>query len=87
MKQKIIFKKNMKQKAITTGALIIASAVIWGAVILGCSFALKGTECYQEIQNILVGGTFAHLILIWAPMGVMFAKMKKESKTDEIVKE
>ena len=77
----------MKKKALTTGTLIIASAIIWGAVILGCSFALKGTECYQEIQNILVGGTLAHLILIWSPMAAMFVKMKKESTTDEIVKE
>ena len=77
----------MKKKAVTIGALIIGSAIIWGAVIVGSSYALKGTECYQEIQNILVGGTFAHLILIWSPMGAMFAKMKKESKTNEIVKE
>lgn len=77
----------MKKKSITIGGLIIGSAIIWGAVIVGSSFALKGTECYQEIQNILVGGTFAHLILIWSPLGVMFAKIKKESKTNEIVKE
>ena len=38
------------------GVFIIASAVIWGGVIVGCSFALKGTGCYGKIQNILVGG-------------------------------
>jgi len=35
---------------------IIVSAIVWGAVIIGCSLALKSTECYGEIQNILVAG-------------------------------
>jgi len=72
----------MKKKALTIGGLIIGSAIIWGAVIIACSWKLKGTECYSEIQNILVFGTFTHLILIWAPMGAMFAKLKKENKAD-----
>ncbi len=50
------------------GFAIIASAIVWGAVILGCSVALKGTECYGEIQNILVAGVLSHLILIWGPL-------------------
>jgi len=50
------------------GFAIIASAIVWGAVIIGCSLALKGTECYGEIQNILVVGVIAHLILIWGPL-------------------
>ena len=64
----------MKKKTLSIGALIIGSAIIWGAVIVGCSFALKGTECYQEIQNILVGGTITHLILIWGPMAALIMK-------------
>jgi len=60
----------------TIGALIIASAIIWGAVILGCSFALKGTDCYSSIQNILSGGVISHLILIWGPMGLLYKKLK-----------
>ncbi|MCD4792118.1 MAG: hypothetical protein K8R54_02710 [Bacteroidales bacterium] len=77
----------MKKKSITIGGLIIGSAIIWGAVIVGSSFALKGTECYQEIQKILFGGVIIHLILIWGPMGAMFAKLKKENKNVGIVKE
>ena len=50
------------------GFAIIASAIVWGAVIIGCSLALKGTECYGEIQNILVAGVISHLILIWGPL-------------------
>jgi len=67
-----------KKNALSIGGLIIGSAIIWGAVILGCSFALKGTECYSEIQNILAGGTTAHLILIWGPMAILFNKAKTE---------
>jgi len=57
------------------GFAIIASAIVWGAVIIGCSLALKGTECYGEIQNILVAGVITHLIVIWGPL---VAKVRKE---------
>lgn len=50
------------------GAYIIASAIIWGAVVLGCSFRLRGTECYEEIRTILVGGAGFHLLFIWGPL-------------------
>jgi hypothetical protein len=72
--------KTMKKKAISVGAMIIASAIIWGLVIIGCSFKLKGTGCYDEIQNVLVGGFFTHLILIWSPMAAQFAKLKKKKE-------
>ena len=67
----------MDKKLKTIGALIIASAIIWGAVILGSSYALKGTECYDKIQNILVGGVVSHMILIWGPLALLFKKIKK----------
>ena len=50
------------------GFAIIASAIVWGAVIIGCSIALKGTECYGEIQNILTAGVIVHLVIIWGPL-------------------
>jgi len=78
--------KKKRSTGLSIGGLIIASAVIWGAVIVGCSYALKGTECYSEIQNILVGGVVTHLILIWGPMGILFKKTK-DSKAEEITKE
>lgn len=73
----------MDKKIKTIGALIIVSAIIWGAVIVGCSFALKGTECYPEIQNILVGGVISHLILIWGPLGILLKKNKPEESMKE----
>jgi len=71
---------DVKSKSI--GAFTIASAIIWGAVILGCSFALKGTECYGKIQNILVGGVLSHIILIWGPLAVLFNKAKENKNKD-----
>ena len=56
------------------GFAIIASAIVWGAVIIGCSLTLKGTECYSEIQNILVVGVIAHLLFIWGPLVAQFRK-------------
>ena len=56
------------------GFAIIASAIVWGAVIVGCSSVLKGTECYGEIQNILIAGVIAHLIVIWSPLAAQARK-------------
>ena len=70
----------MKKTAYSVGGLIIASAIIWGAVIVGCSFALKGTECYANIQYILFGGLMSHIILIWAPLAVLFKKTKERQE-------
>lgn len=57
---------DKKKKSIRTkvAMLPIASALIWGAVIIGCSWKLKGTGGYDEIQLILYGGVITHLILI-----------------------
>ena len=67
-------------KKSTIGVFIIASALIWGGVILGSALALKGTECYEKIQNILAGGVITHLILVWGPVALLFKKKKEESK-------
>ncbi len=50
------------------GYFIIASAIIWGAVIIGCSLKLKGTGCYDQISTILIGGFICHLLFIWGPI-------------------
>lgn len=63
-----------KSGSMKSGALIIASAIIWGVVILACSSKLQGTECYAEISNILFGGVITHFFLIWIPMGLFFKK-------------
>ena len=50
----------------TYAAIIIASAIIWAFVIVGCSLKLKGTSCYEEINLILIGGVLSHIFLFGA---------------------
>ena len=75
----------MDKKFKTISAFIIASAIIWGAVIIGSSYALKGTLCYDKIQNILIGGVLSHIILIWGSLALLFRE-KKENKPEESIK-
>lgn len=74
--------EKIKKNALSIGGLIIGSAIIWGAVIIGCALVLRNTECYPKIQNILIGGTMAHLILIWGPMAVQLKKAKEKEKKE-----
>jgi hypothetical protein len=67
-------RKSEMEKKGTLGAFIIGSAIIWGAVILGCSWALKGTDSFAKISTLLIAGAGAHLIIIWGPLA---AQMKK----------
>lgn len=48
--------------------LIIASAIIWGAVIIACAFALRGSGYFGRISYVLVIGVVAHLLLVWIPL-------------------
>ncbi len=60
------------------GYFIIASAIVWGAVIIGCSFKLKGTGCYDEIRSLLAGGAGIHLLFIWGPLAAQLRNKKAE---------
>ena len=66
----------MKKNSI--GIYIIASALIWAFVIIGCSLKLRDTECYDKISLVLIGGFLAHLIVIWAPLTLLFLKKDKK---------
>lgn len=66
----------MKKSSI--GFYIIASALVWGAVIIGCSLKLKGTSCYDQISNILIGGSAIHLIVIWPLVGNLLKNIQDE---------
>ncbi|MGD2089321.1 MAG: hypothetical protein PVH61_24310 [Candidatus Aminicenantes bacterium] len=67
------------------GLFIIASAIIWGAVIIACSMKLKGTGCFDEISYILSAGAGIHLLLIWGPLTIQLRKIKKEEGEEEDV--
>ena len=60
------------------GAVILANAVIWGAVIIACSLALKGTGMYQEIQLYLWGGAIMTNLILGGT-----AKKKKQDRTED----
>lgn len=68
----------MDKKNRSIGMYILASAIIWGAVIIACSLKLKGTECYDEISTMLIAGAGVHLLFIWGPLAVQFRNRKKE---------
>ena len=59
---------------------ILASAIVWGAVIIGCALVLKGIPQKQDITNILIGGASFHLLFIWGPLGNLFRKRNEEKK-------
>ncbi|HEQ98292.1 MAG TPA: hypothetical protein ENO22_03010 [candidate division Zixibacteria bacterium] len=68
----------MDKKKKTIGVFIVGSAIIWGAVIIGCSLKLKGTECFTEISLILSAGAGIHLLIIWGPLAAQLKKLNKE---------
>ncbi len=49
--------------------LIIASAIIWGAVIIACALALRGTGYSSRVLYYLSIGVMVHAILVWIPLG------------------
>jgi len=71
----------VKKKKI--GYLIIASAIIWGAVIIGCAFVLKGTPYKEDVNRILYGGVIFHLLFIWNPLEKYFKKDKPKQDIDK----
>ena len=71
----------MKKKKI--GYLIIASAIVWGAVIIGCALVLKGTPYIKDVNRILYGGVIFHLLFIWNPLEKLFKKDKPKQNLDK----
>jgi hypothetical protein len=48
---------------IKKGPLIIANAIIWGAVIIATALALRGTEEKTQVLSIIGGGAAASLMV------------------------
>ena len=69
----------MEKKKNMLGYYIIGSAIIWGALIVGCSFKLKDTQCFNEISLILSAAAGIHLVLIWGPMAIQLKKRREEN--------
>ncbi len=77
----LLWQPSSKQKKgkteIKHGLIIILSALIWGAVIIGSSIVLKGTEFKDDVGRIIQGASIAHLLFIWVPIGIIYKKEKE----------
>lgn len=62
------------------GATIIASAIIWGTVMIAIGSTLKGTEFKDEVLRIIHYGSISHFLFIWAPLGIMSQKLNKKKE-------
>ncbi len=51
------------------GAAIIVNAIIWGAVIVGTAFKLKGTGSASDVLPILAGGAAASNLVLGGMLG------------------
>lgn len=63
-------------------SILIANAIIWGAVMIGCSVRLKGTGAFSEIQTILAGGAIASLFILMLNVVVPDRGKKQGSPPD-----
>ena len=87
MNMMLLWSKKKKKDSFDfkPGVTIIASAIIWGAVMIASASVLRGTEYKAEIARIIQGGSAAHLLFIWAPIGIATQKyiMKQKKKSTE----
>ncbi len=73
-------------KSISLGVTIIANSVVWGAIILVCSHALKGTGGYDLIQNYLGAGAGVTTMIImfgFVSQQKFFTKKAEQDKKEE----
>ena len=70
----------MIMKKLNIGVVIIASAIIWGVIIIACASTLKDTPFKDRVTHILIGGFIAHLILVWAPIMTGIKKLNESNK-------
>lgn len=50
------------------GGAVIASAIIWGAVIIACALTLRGTVYSSRVLYTLGIGAITHLLFVWIPL-------------------
>lgn len=50
-------------------AAILGNAIIWGAVIIAVSLAIKGTEQAEQVRLILIGGAGGSLLVLGGTLG------------------
>ena len=66
-------------KPITVIAVVIlVNACIWAFTMIMISKALSGTGAYEQIQNILSGGTIASLLVVGGGLGGLAKKLNSK---------
>jgi hypothetical protein len=45
-------------------AFMIANAIVWGAVIIGTSLVLRGTEYMSKLTPIFAGGAITSIVIL-----------------------
>jgi len=68
------------KSTLNIGMIIIASAIIWAALIIACAFELRNTEHKDVITRYLSLAFIFHLIFIWGSVLAFIRKMKSEDK-------
>jgi len=65
----------MEEKKI--GYALIASSIIWAAVLLGSAIILKGSPQKSQVTQTIFYGTITHLLIVWVPL------FKKKNRKDD----
>jgi hypothetical protein len=69
----------MNRPVVVVPIIIVINACIWAFTMIMCSWTLRGTGAYQQIQNTLAGGTIASLITVGGGLAGV-AKMLKSKE-------
>ena len=90
MQHIIYFKNNLtlekmeRNKKIALTYYIIGSALIWAAIMIGCSLILK--ERFTQISVLIASAAATHL-LIWAALATQLKKAGNEEQRCAGIKE
>ena len=68
----------MNRPAAIIPVIIIVNACIWAFVMIMSSRALSGTGAFEQIQNILSGGTIASLLVVGGGLGGLTKALKSK---------
>ncbi len=68
----------MNRPAVVIPLIIIVNACIWGFAMIMSSHTLSDTGAYEQIQNILIGGAAASLLVVGGGLAGISKKPKSE---------
>ncbi len=66
----------MEEKKI--GYALIASSIIWAAVLIGSAIILKESPHKGQVTQLIFYGTITHLLIVWIPLFKNKSNRKKD---------